>query len=332
MKQLLQPRVSARGLVEVFAGLAALGTLGAFGGDLAWLLELTTHFRLQYAIALFLAAALWPLIPSIPGPAGRGIASRFGFPLGCLGLAVINLAVLQPYLRFRTPPAPAETPGEIRIRLVALNVHTGNARHDLVEAFLRASEADLVLLTEVDDRWLTQLAGLTNRWPHQLRQPRDDNFGIALFSRWPWTEARIITLGEAELPSLEARIVRGGRRLWVIGTHPLPPGNPAQSAARDDQLAAIARRAAELEGPRVLAGDLNATPWSPVFRRIEQRSGLRDTLRGRGYQASWPAAFPLFGIPLDHALVSSDVRVLDRRLGPRVGSDHRPLLLELSLP
>ena len=332
MKQLLQLRVTARGLVEGFAGMAALGTLAALLGDFAWLLELATHFRLQYAVALLLAAVSWPLIPPLAGPAPRGLGSRLGFPLACLVLAAINLAVLRPYLGFRLTPASTEAPGESRIRLVALNVHTGNARHDLVEAFLRASEADVILLTEVDDRWLTQLAGLTNRWPHQLREPRDDNFGIALLSRWPWTQARVITLGEAELPSVEARIVRGDRRLWVIGTHPLPPGTSAQATLRDGQLQAIARRVAELAGPRVLAGDLNATPWSPAFRGLEQRSGLRDTLRGRGYQASWPAGFPLFGIPLDHALISPDLRVLDRRLGPRVGSDHRPLILELALP
>lgn len=332
MKQLLQLRVNARGLLEVFAALAALGTVTALCGEAGWLFELATHFRLQYALALILAAALWPLLPRPQAAVARGIGRRYGFPVGCLVAAAIDLAVLWPYIGVRVPaePEPARASGKVRI--VALNVHTGNARHDLVESFLRASEADVILLTEVDERWLTQLAGLTNRWPHRLVEPRDDNFGIALFSRWPLAHERVMTLGLAELPSLEAQVCLPDRRLWLLGTHPVPPANATHAAWRDDQLAAVGQRAGELSGPRVLLGDLNATPWSPAFRRLEARSGLGDSLRGRGYQASWPVGVPLFGIPLDHALVSPDIRVLSRRLGPSVGSDHRPLVLELVWP
>jgi endonuclease/exonuclease/phosphatase (EEP) superfamily protein YafD len=57
---------------------------------------------------------------------------------------------------------------------------------------------------------------------------------------------------------------------------------------------------------------------------------LRDTRAGFGIQASWPTQIPPLGIPLDHCLVSPELVVLDRRLGPAVGSDHRPVILELA--
>ncbi len=50
------------------------------------------------------------------------------------------------------------------------------------------------------------------------------------------------------------------------------------------------------------------------------------------FQWSWPASFWLLAIPIDHALVSEDVRVLDRRMGPSIGSDHLPIVLDIALP
>jgi len=38
------------------------------------------------------------------------------------------------------------------------------------------------------------------------------------------------------------------------------------------------------------------------------------------------------GLPVDHCLVSPSVALVSRTVGPDVGSDHRPLLVEFSLP
>jgi endonuclease/exonuclease/phosphatase (EEP) superfamily protein YafD len=243
-------------------------------------------------------------------------------------LALTNLAVLSPYLFPQTGSAFA---GTRRLRVVTLNVHTANPRHDLVEAFLRHEDPDVIVLTEVDDRWLTQLAPLTNRWPHSVPAPRDDNFGIALFSRHPLRDARAVYLGEAGVPSIEAEVRFESGSVVVVGTHPLPPSGAENSGLRDGQLDQVGEHLAGRSGPRILLGDLNTTPWSPVIRRLLTRSGLKDSLRGRGYQPTWPSHFFLFWIPLDHCLVSDEVAVLARHVGPHVGSDHRPVIVDLGL-
>jgi endonuclease/exonuclease/phosphatase (EEP) superfamily protein YafD len=33
-------------------------------------------------------------------------------------------------------------------------------------------------------------------------------------------------------------------------------------------------------------------------------------------------------VPIDHCLVSPEITILDRRLGPAVGSDHYPLIVD----
>ena len=55
---------------------------------------------------------------------------------------------------------------------------------------------------------------------------------------------------------------------------------------------------------------------------------------GFGVQATWPSVYriPPMMIPIDHCLVSPDVRVVGRRVGPHIGSDHLPVIVELQFP
>jgi len=334
MTRFFEPKVSVTGLLHATGALAALGTIAGFFGSQSWLLELACHFRLQYALAL---AAVAVLIRVSPGPnrtsadAATRSAIQPRWPsLVYAALALSNLAVLLPSF---VPPAPHPPSAASKPwRVVTLNVHTANPHHDLVEAFLRREDPDVILLIEVDARWLTQLSALTNTWPHTIQAPRDDNFGIALFSRHPFSQARVLGLGEAGVPSIEAEVRIDGQPVWIFGTHPLPPSGAENARLRDVQLEQTAAHAAARPGSKVLLGDLNTTPWSPVYRRLVARSGLIDTLRGRGYQPTWPGHFVPLWIPLDHCLVSPDLAVLDRRVGPHVGSDHRAVIVDLASP
>jgi endonuclease/exonuclease/phosphatase (EEP) superfamily protein YafD len=230
-------------------------------------------------------------------------------------------------------PAPAaadRAAASPDLKVLSVNVHTANTQHDRVEAYVKRVAPDVVVLIEVDSRWLAQLTNLARSHPHRIEAPREDNFGMALFSRLPLESGRVVHLGEAGVPSVEARVRVGDRAVWVVGTHPLPPSHRENARFRDDQLRAVAAHMAGLPGPRMLVGDLNATPWSPVFRGLLAASGLVDTRCGHGWQPTWPAGMPLLWIPLDHALISDELAVWERRVGPGVGSDHYPVVLGVS--
>jgi len=40
---------------------------------------------------------------------------------------------------------------------------------------------------------------------------------------------------------------------------------------------------------------------------------------------------PLLGIPIDHCLVSPEIIVTKRSVGPSVGSDHYPVIIDFSI-
>lgn len=315
-----------RGAVEIakpWAGLLlgayVLYTLATGLGALHWGAELLTHFRLQASLGgslLALACA------GLRMPLAAGAAAA---------LTVIHVAPLAPYLARTAEPAP-DGP---RLRLLELNVHMANAEHEAVERLVLEAEPDLVALFEVDRRWLRALAGLHARYPHRIEHPRHDNFGIALFSRFPLEELSLHPLHDDDIRWVLARFTLGSTPVAVIAAHPVPPVGATLSALRDAQLRALSQRVRELRRSAevVLIGDLNTSPWSPAYRALEHDTDLRNGARGRGLLPTWPAApahLRPFMIPLDHVLLSPGLRVLSLETGPQVGSDHLPVLAEIA--
>jgi len=145
------------------------------------------------------------------------------------------------------------------------------------------------------------------------------------------TNCNVVELGGAGVPSIEATILVGNQQFHLLGTHPLPPGSPEYARLRNEQYRLIANHVQHQGLPTVVVGDLNATPWSPFFAGLLRESGLLNTSQGRGVFGSWPAWLPLGRIPLDHCLVSPSIQIANKWLGPQIGSDHLPVVVDLQL-
>ena len=83
--------------------------------------------------------------------------------------------------------------------------------------------------------------------------------------------------------------------------------------------------------PVFVIGDLNCSPWSVRFRDLLRDGRLRDSSVGMGWQPTWPANLWWFGIPIDHCLYGAGLHVHRREVAAHVGSDHRPLLVEVGV-
>ena len=196
-------------------------------------------------------------------------------------------------------------------------------------AWVREARPDFIVAEEVNARWWAALTE-SGEYPYSVSRVREDNFGIALLSRRPIREGRVINSAGRGLPSIIATIDLDGRTLTLIGTHPLPPNGRDYFSDRQTQLRETARIAARQSRPLMLLGDLNTTSWSPIFAELVQVSGLIDSRRGFGIQPSWPVQVPFLLIPLDHCLASPDIIIKDRQTGPNIGSDHYPIIVDFS--
>ena len=316
MSAFLKIRVRLYGLLTAAGAVVFLSTLLGFGGQFWWVLDLFSHFRVQYLISISVILSLLLI--------GRRFRTA-----AVLGLCLAgNLACVLPYYVTGRHDAPAAS---TVLRAISLNVNTANQNYDLVKELVRTGDPDIILLTEVDSAWVAALADVQAAYPFQEIEPRPDNFGIALYSRLPCVECKIIYLGEAGLPSVTAELVVGTRKLTVLGTHALPPINDSYSRLRNNQIEAVAVYAASIQGPKVLLGDLNTSPWSYWFRKLLKESALTDGAMGTGIRATWPTDSILLRIPIDFCLVSPEVIVKDLRIGPNVGSDHFPVIADLAL-
>jgi len=293
--------------------LAGIATIAGFFGRSHWRLELLGHFRVQYFWALTTACALLLLI-----------RRWFAGSIAAI-LAIINLSLIAP-LYFGSDDLAGATPG---LKLLSLNVHFLNRDFQPTLDLIADEQPDVILLMEITPDWVENLKSLDALYPHKHVMPSHQTDGMALFSRHPIGKLDVERCPGINLPTIIAGIDLPSGPVTVVGTHPASPGSAGLFEARNIQLAMVADWAAERSGPVVLVGDLNCTSWSPYFSDLVSASGLRDTRFGYGVEATWPWLPLPLRIPIDHCLVSPHFSVVTRRVGPEVGSDHRPIVVEL---
>lgn len=251
-------------------------------------------------------------------------------------------AVFGPMLGSRSTPAPPRdattTPPSLKI--VYANVLTANPDPSRLLALIDHEKPDLVALLEIDRRWRDILVRtISADYPHRFLHPREDNFGLAVFSRVEPRTGRIEYLADTDIPSFDFALEHPIGPLRVLLTHPLPPGDARGTKLRDQHLGELALWRSFVAGlarpatpaPAVLIlGDLNATPWCPPLHRLLTTSELRPAAWDHKLLATtWPVPLPHLRVPLDHALLDSRLHCHSYRVGPDIGSDHYPLILEL---
>lgn len=220
-----------------------------------------------------------------------------------------------------------------RVRVLLSNALTSNPHHDLIVNQIRASDPDLIVILELSNSLARTLQQeFASQHPYAIFEPQDTgNFGIGLWSRLPLTNAQIFTLNLDSIPSIAADIQIANQPVHVVATHPLPSIGSRYFAFRNEHLLQLSKRLKSqgTQIPKLVFGDLNLTPWSPIFHDFLAETGLKNAAAGRGLQPTWNRwpAFP-FGLLLDHGLHSESLPCTSRTILPTNGSDHRAVVFE----
>lgn len=250
-----------------------------------------------------------------------------------------------PGLRPARSPELAEAAGAAPtpLRIACANVHARNAPTPGSVKWLAESGADIVALLECSDAWVGALGAAgsdsSTGWPHVASRTDGRAIeGVALFSRHPIIRWRAARAPVGAMPHIDAVIDLPGGPVRVLVVHPIPPEGIMARDMRNAELEWIASQCREGDAPTVVIGDFNETPWGRAFADFAGSSGLVPASAEAGWTPTWPVrlgGIPIpapLRIPIDHAFVSPSIGVRGFRTGPDIGSDHLPIVLDISRP
>jgi vancomycin resistance protein VanJ len=266
-----------------------------------------------------------------------------------LPLSVGALVVLGPVMGFRTGwrrllPSPA---GQ-QVRVVSFNTGGGRIAAQLLPTLLERWQAQLVAFQECGDE-LAAASRLVRGW--HVHASRD----LCLLSRYPIRNAAVMDRSALDRikqsapdepggAGYVARFVLDGPRgpIRAANLHLETPRKGLEGLMSGDRRrmqnnteirgieARLARAwVAEGAGPLVVLGDFN-TPVESVFFR-ETWGELADAFSVAGVGFGITKHNGWIGVRIDHVLVSDDWHVDRASVGSETYSDHRPLMVDLTL-
>ncbi|MEX0719856.1 MAG: endonuclease/exonuclease/phosphatase family protein [Balneolaceae bacterium] len=219
------------------------------------------------------------------------------------------------------------------IRLLIANVLESNRKYQLLLNLIEEEQPDFLATLESNSWWQEKMEVLEKDFPYTIKCPKENRYGMHVYSRFPLTDTKIRYLVEDDVPSMQAELtLPSGKKIQMYVVHPAPPSptENEESAERDAELILIAKKASKKDKPVIVTGDLNDVAWSYTTRLFRKMSDLLDPRVGRGMFNTFHAEYKFIRWPLDHLFHSKHFLLAKMKRLPAFGSDHFPILVELA--
>jgi len=311
-------------LVDVSVILAGVIALFGFAARLSWAADMCCQFRVQIMMFLLPATLFYWLLRR--GPVAWWL-------LACL---VANVIPMAPYF---WPVATQVTKDDEFTRIILLNVLVDNPHHSDVVEYVQEKSPDIFIALEADQNWTNGLEPLRASYPHRYLIDDLGTSSFAAYSRIPFDSIETLESTTRRLPSIDLTVTLGGKQLQVVATHPYVPRTEEKADLRNEQMQDVAE-AMDRTKSRMLIGDFNCTPWSPHFTDMLAIANVTPAGYGYGLTPTWYHESRrlgslngtwVFGLMLDHILIGPSVSVRHYGIGPPLGSDHRPVIVDFQL-
>jgi endonuclease/exonuclease/phosphatase (EEP) superfamily protein YafD len=246
--------------------------------------------------------------------------------ISLVGLVCAAALIMPELLRSTGPRAGADARDQLKI--VQFNVWHDNHAPKPILDWLDAERPDIVVIEENSSRFAQAASAPARGWSVACARCE-----VMVLSRRP---TLYVARGGRNPHAPPTPLTRVGFRdrygvFEVIGVHNAWPTDRDQPFQERRLATLIASRPRER---LIVTGDFNSTPWSFQRRRWDQAFGL--TRRDRAI-ASWPARnyerlhwLGLPFLPIDHVYAGPGWATVSVRRGPRLNSDHYPLVLTLA--
>lgn len=288
--------------------------LGAFG----WVPDLAVQFTPQLALAgmgllgCFCITRNWTLF------------SWTLFP------ATVHVAALVSFTDY-TLPNSTPSPSLPSLKIMTVNTWEKDVALYSVAEIAFKNNLDVIVINEMTSANCNDISDIFEGYPYCriVSKTADGTIltrKMAIFAKRAPLKFNVhykdVFLGRA---ILEAYFQLGAETIKLVAVHPPAPGTPSYMMARNRALL-FASGLVDGQENFVLAGDMNTTPWSRVYRRMIGRRVSDPRL-----ESTWLSRLPLLGLPIDHIRIGSGVTVNGYEVGKSIGSDHRPLTASVSV-
>ena len=313
------------GLVDISVILAGAIALFGFAARLSWAADMCCQFRVQIMMFLLPATLFYWLLR-------RGAVAWW--LLACL---VANVVPMTPYIWPAATQVTKDDDGFTRI--ILMNVLVNNLHHNDVVKYVQEKSPDIFIALEADHNWTDGLEPLRASFPHRYLIDDRGTSSLAAYSRIPFDSIETLQSTERRLPSIDMTVTLDGKQLQIVATHPFVPKTEETADLRNEQMQNVAEKMDRTKA-RMLIGDFNCTPWSPHFTDMLATANVRPAGYGHGLRPTWYHESrhlgPLngtwvLGLMLDHVLIGPNVRASHYSIGPPLGSDHRPIVVDFRL-
>lgn len=301
-----------------------------------WLQRLTS-VEAGSAMALAYDALPLVLLPAWVVVVAAGLSGHW-LLLAVSGLlCAYHVSLLAP--RLVTARAPEWVHEAPRVRLLVANVFSENETPDVAAQQLVESNSDVLVIVESTPEFMESFDRMGGReaYPNRVFDPDDtSDYAVTIATSCelgPRSEVRIA----GDLRAVIADVEVGGTGVLIVALNPMATVDPNGLETWKDQIEALNELLPTLDGPLVVAGDLNTTRYRPEFEQI-LALGLHDAIDSLGkglnpsfkVSASGPLALAAL-VRLDHALANDAVRSVGMRNLEACGSDHLPFEIELAI-
>ena len=314
---------------DIYKGATSLALLlfvsyaASFGARSFWFLDLFRHFVLQY----WIAAAILSLFFLFK-------KSKKLFILCSLILCSTSYELFSNLDLVTRNLTTSETQ---HFKIVTYNRKYTMNNHDDMISWLKTEDPDVIIIQEARTSHIEAINSISDLYPHQILEPRQNAFGTILVSKYPFVGFDVVETKRYALNNFYIRALISltkNKDVTIYTAHPPPPMVQVVAKQRNEDIRTIASAITQDNQNRIIfAGDWNVTPYSPHFHNLIETTQLKNQYTSFFMVHTWPSPFilPIFQIPIDHILHKGDLRLVDKRRGPAMGSDHYPLISTFAL-
>lgn len=307
------------------AGFFALSAIVGFLGFAFWPFDIFNHLQPIWLIGSLGCLLLSPLLLR------RQPVRGFIIAISATGFLAATSVVLPEFLagvRQETPQIDTEK----SLRLMTFNIYAKNDDLNALALSVLEVDPDIVVFQEF---WRWHRAGLEERltetYPYTLHCQGGRRSFVALYAKIPFAPQpgndcldSLAANQRTSIISVKFPATETHESFSVVTTHfdwPVP------IERQREQVDVFVAALQQVQGPMLVAGDFNSTPYSYSLKGLIERASLERVAKGI---PTWPAP-PTYPVPmpawlqLDQLMSRGGVVATPARKGPSGGSDHYPL-------